>query len=139
MHYEYTTKNIDYNNLSNLYKIAQMGEKLPQNLKIAFENSMYKCFLYNDTKLIGAGRVLADGVDAAYICDIAIDPSYQGKGYGKEIVNKLVKLSKNHNKIILYANVGKENFYKKLGFSKMNTAMAIFRDSDKAKGNGLIE
>lgn len=72
------------------------------------------------------GRTLADGADCSYICDIALHPDYHGLGLGKAIVQKLINMSKGHKKIILYSNPGKEGFYAKLGFKRMNTAMAIF-------------
>lgn len=39
---------------------------------------------------------------------------------------------------ILYANVGKEGFYRKLGFCPMKTAMAIFSDKRQALEKGWI-
>jgi hypothetical protein len=33
---------------------------------------------------------------------------------------------------------GKESFYKKLGFKRMNTAMAIFSNQDQALESGLV-
>jgi ribosomal protein S18 acetylase RimI-like enzyme len=134
----YEIDNVDWIELSNLYKIAPLGDKDPKDLKTVFSNSRYKCFVYDENKLVGVGRALADGVDASYICDIAIHPEYQGKGIGKAIVNKLVEQSRGHNKIILYANIGKESFYAKLGFARMNTAMAIFKNQEQALEVGLV-
>ena len=128
----YNSDNIDWDELSNLYKIAPLGDKKPNDLKTVFSNSMFKCFVYSDKTLIGVGRALADGMDCSYICDVAIHPDYQGKGIGKDIVNKLIELSKGHNKIILYSIPGKEQFYSKLGFDIMNTAMAIFKNKEQA-------
>ena len=128
----YNSDNIDCDELSNLYKIAPLGDKKPNDLKTVFSNSMFKCFVYSDKTLIGVGRALADGMDCSYICDVAIHPEYQGKGIGKDIVNKLIELSKGHNKIILYSIPGKEQFYSKLGFDTMNTAMAIFKNKEQA-------
>ena len=133
------TKNIDYQELSNLYKIAPLGNKPSELLEKVFTNSLFKYFLYNDKKLIGVGRALADGADCSYICDVAIHPNYQGKGLGKKIIEKLIEDSKEHKKIILYAVPDKEPFYAKFGFSKMKTAMAIFREQDRAKSMGLVE
>lgn len=130
--------NIDWDEVSNLYKIAPLGNKRPNDLKIAFSNSMYKYFVYLNNQLVGVGRALADGVDCSYICDVAIHPDYQGKGIGKDIVNKLTEQSKHYNKIILFASSGKEEFYSKLGYYKMNTAMAIFKNHEKCIELGLI-
>jgi len=82
---------------------------------------------------------LADGLDYSLICDVAVHPKYQGNGLGKSIVDKLLRDSSNYKKTILYSAPGKEAFYKKLGFSQMKTAMAIFKDNKKAKNIGLIE
>jgi hypothetical protein len=48
------------------------------------------------------------------------------------LARQLVALSHNHKKIILYANPGTEGFYGKLGFLRMNTAMAIWHDPSPA-------
>lgn len=130
--------NLNWDELSTLYRIAPLGDKPVENLKTAFGNSLYKCFVYDNDCLIGVGRVLADGVDCAYICDVAVHPDYQGTGLGKEIVSRLVELSQHHKKIILYAVAGKEPFYQKLGFKRMNTAMAIFQNQTLAIETGLI-
>lgn len=134
----YDQQDIDWNELSELYRIAPLGKKLPKDLETVFSNSKFKCFVYADEVLVGVGRALADGLDCSYICDIAIHPEHQGAGLGKEIVKKLVSLSSGHKKIILYANPGKEGFYSKLGFKKMNTAMAIFKDQKQALESGLV-
>jgi len=129
---------VDWAELSNLYEVAPLGHKTPADLKITFSNSLFKCFVYDTGRLIGAGRALADGRDCSYLCDIAVHPDYQGRGIGKEIVARLVDLSKDHRKIILYAVPGKEPFYKKLGFKRMTTAMAIFKNQAQALERGLV-
>ncbi|OYY38144.1 MAG: GNAT family N-acetyltransferase [Polaromonas sp. 39-63-25] len=131
--------NIDWNELSALYLAAPLGNKKPADLKTVFTNSMFRCFVREDGKLVGVGRALADGVDCAYICDIAVLPSHQGTGLGKEIVGKLVDLSRGHRKIILYAVPGKEGFYRKLGFRRMRTAMAIFENQALATERGYLD
>jgi N-acetylglutamate synthase-like GNAT family acetyltransferase len=125
--------------LCELYRIAPLGEKDPVELETAFSNSMYKFFAYQDGKIVGVGRALADGADCSYICDIAVHPDLQGTGLGKEIVSKLTKASHGHKKIILYSVPGKEAFYEKFGFRRMTTAMAIFADPEKAANSGYLK
>lgn len=129
---------IDWEELSNLYKIAPLGNKKASDLATVFTNSMYRYFVYDDGRLIGAGRALADGIDTAYLADIAVHPDYQGQGIGKEIVLRLRDLAKSHRKIILYAAPGKDQFYLKLGFKRMLTAMAMFENQDQALEVGLV-
>lgn len=131
-------ENLDWNELSELYRVAPLGNKPPEVLKTAFTNSMFRCLVYEDGKLVGAGRALADGVDCSYLCDIAVLPSHQGIGLGKEIVGRLVEMSRGHRKIILYAVPGKEPFYKKFGFKRMTTAMAIFENQEQAFERGYL-
>ena len=130
--------NFDWDELSELYHLAPLGNKNPLDLSKAFANSLFRCFVHEDGKLVGVGRALADGVDCAYICDVALLPSHQGMGLGKQIVAKLVALSAGHRKIILYAVPGKEAFYQSLGFKRMTTAMAIFKDQGLALERGYL-
>ena len=129
---------VDWTELSDLYRIAPLGEKSSKHLEIVYSNSLFKCFVYSNNRLVGAGRALADGGDCSYICDIAVHPEFQGLKLGKALVEKLVTLSDGYKKILLYANPGKEGFYQKLGFYKMNTAMAIFADNTLAIESGII-
>ncbi len=60
-------------------------------------------------------------------------------GLGGAIIEKLLEDSKNHAKVILYANPGKEGFYEKFGFKKMNTAMAVFENEQAAVKSGILK
>lgn len=131
-------KGLDWSDLVQLYKAAPLGDRSAQHLQLSFSNSMFSVFVYFDDHLIGAGRVLADGVDSAYICDVAVHPAFQGKGLGTQIVSRLIAQSSGHRKILLYSIPGKEHFYRKLGFRRMTTAMAIFNDPVSAEERGLI-
>lgn len=133
-----SSENVDWEELSELYRVAPLGQKDAADLRVSFANSMFKCFVYDSGNLVAAGRALADGRDCSYICDVAVLPSHQGHGLGRELVSRLVELSKGHKKIILYAARGKEPFYRKLGFKRMTTAMAIFKDEAQALRNGVI-
>ena len=139
LEWRHSLEGIDWEELSRLYQAAPLRNKQPDGLKLVFSNSMFKSFVYNEGRLVGAGRALADGLDCAYICDVAVHPSHQGTGLGKQIVSRLMDLSKGHRKIILYAVAGKEPFYEKFGFRRMKTAMAIFENPAQAVERGLVE
>lgn len=134
----YEDSSVDWEELSRLYRMAPLGEKSPKDLATVFSNSRFKCFVYADGELVGVGRALADGLDCSYIADVAVLPEHQGKGLGTAIIEKLVDFSVGHTKIILYANPGTEAFYRGIGFHRMNTAMAIWRDNEQAIAAGLI-
>ncbi|MHB1308428.1 MAG: GNAT family N-acetyltransferase [Limisphaerales bacterium] len=137
--WSHSIDSLDWNELAALYRAAPLGNKTPNDLRTAFTNSMFRCFVYEEGKLVGVGRALADGADCSYICDVALLPSHQGLGLGKRIVSNLVSLSSGHKKIILYSVPGRESFYKKLGFKRMRTAMAIFENQGDALERGLVD
>jgi GNAT superfamily N-acetyltransferase len=129
---------LDWVELSALYLAAPLGNKPPAWLQTVFGNSRFRCFAFDAGRLVGAGRALADGADCSYLCDIAVLPSHQGSGLGKQIITRLVDASRGHRKIILYAVPGKEGFYGRFGFKPMTTAMAIFGDEAQALQQGYI-
>ena len=76
---------VNLDELSNLYRIAPLGDKPPAALATVFGNSMFTCFAYAGDILAGAGRVLADGLDCAYIADVAVHPGHQGRRLGTHV------------------------------------------------------
>lgn len=132
-------ESIHWKELSELYQQTPLGSRAPEDLETVFGNSRFRCFVFERDRLVGVGRALADGVDCSYICDVAVLPQYQGLGIGGEIVTRLVAQSRGHRKIILYACPGKEPFYRKFGFRRMCTAMALFKNQDQAIEGGLVD
>jgi GNAT superfamily N-acetyltransferase len=136
--FAHDTSGLDWAELSELYRLAPLGDKPPDRLAVVFGNSMFCCLVRHGERLVGAGRALADGLDAAYIADVAVHPDHQGRGLGKAIMRSLVEQCAGHRKIILYANPGAEPFYRRLGFLPMTTAMAIWQDAVGGVAAGLL-
>ena len=61
LEWKHSTDGVDWEELSSLYRAAPLGDKKPLNLQTVFSNSMFKCFVYDDARLVGVGRALADG------------------------------------------------------------------------------
>ena len=89
-------------------------------LSKAIKNSWYSISLYDSGKLIGFGRVIADGVNHALIVDLIIHPKHQRRGLGSKLLDKLVMRCKENNirDIQLFAARNKYGFYEKFGFEK---------------------
>lgn len=132
-----TTDNIDWNLIPELLKKVGMGYTTADIHKTAFENSFIVCFVFDDNKLIGFGRSISDGVRQAAIYDVAIEPTYQGKGIGKQILKNIMDATPNCT-FVLYAALGKEEFYKKIGFKVMKTGMILFNDSSKMNDSNWV-
>jgi len=108
---------IEYNKIRN----TTDWDKLDlATIKKGFEKSLFSVCLYNIDKLIGFGRIVGDGSMYFYIQDIIVIPEYQGKGFGKIIMNEVMQYlenNANHNSFIgLMAADGVEKFYRKFGF-----------------------
>ncbi|KRG08207.1 GNAT family N-acetyltransferase [Staphylococcus sp. NAM3COL9] len=70
----------------NLRKIAGLSEKSQKAAEKGLANACFDVTIYDDQVLIGMGRVIGDGGTAFQIIDIAVNPNYQGQGYGKVIM-----------------------------------------------------
>ena len=88
----------------------------------ALKNTLYSLCVYDDTKLIGYGRIIGDKTIFLYIQDIMVIPEYQNKHIGTGIMENLLKQIAIYKKInpnirtYLGASKGKESFYEKFGF-----------------------
>lgn len=129
---------VDWRELETLYRLAPLGNKSAAHLETVFRNSRYRWFAREGGRIVAAGRALADGADCAYVCDVAVLPSHQGTGVGREVVRRLLHDTRDHKKIILYSVPGKEDFYRKFGFLRLLTAMAIFQDREAAIRRGHL-
>ncbi|MCG8328911.1 MAG: GNAT family N-acetyltransferase [Chitinophagales bacterium] len=137
--YKNDCKGISWDALSSLYQASNFGFKSQERLKKVFGNSQYVSFAYHDDELIGASRAFSDGVDCAVICDMAVLPAFQRKGIGSLLLKNLLNsIGNQYHRIMLYATLGKESFYKQHGFHLMTSAMCIFKNQEKAIEHGYV-
>lgn len=82
---------------------------------------MYSVAAIDNNTMIGMGRLIGDGM-YYMIVDIIVQPDYQGKGIGSNIVNRLTEYvhketsAGGRSSIQLIAEKGKESFYERFGF-----------------------
>jgi GNAT superfamily N-acetyltransferase len=88
-------------------------------LQMALEKSWYCVFAWDGEALVGAGRVVTDGVLHAIIYDVIVAPDYQGRGIGAQIMGRIMQkcLDADIGTIQLFCAQGKQGFYEKLGFT----------------------
>ena len=135
---KYECNNVDWKRISDILKSVGMGWYSAELHKKAFEASYCTVFLYDNEELVGFGRAISDGAYQAGVYDCAVIEEYQGRGLGRLIMQEILsKIS--HCNIILYAAIGKEGFYEKLGFRKMKTGMAYFLNKDAMTARGFTE
>lgn len=90
----------------------------PGLLYEAISNSWFLVCVYNESNLIGFGRVISDGVLHALIVDLIVSPDFQECGIGKLILAEILAKCKSAAipDIQLFCAKGKEIFYVKQGF-----------------------
>jgi GNAT superfamily N-acetyltransferase len=84
--------------------------------------SYYHIACYDGDRLVGYVDTVSNGVTDAYIQDLMVDPAYQGKGIGTELMNRIITKLK-ENKIfmisVIYGNTELAPFYERFGFFQM--------------------
>jgi N-acetylglutamate synthase-like GNAT family acetyltransferase len=93
-------------------------EKGYDKLYEAISNSWYLVCAYDGDRLVGSGRIVADGVYQAFITDVLVLPEYQDQGIGKSIVKKLLKKCKDEDVLLvsLFAAKDMSAYYQRMGF-----------------------
>jgi ribosomal protein S18 acetylase RimI-like enzyme len=121
---------IDWRQLFHLYEIvglvAGYGKKKDYvKIRSAFEHSYKVATAWNNDNLVGAARMLSDGICYGMIFDVGVLPEYQKLGIGKGLITELQK-DNEHICVHLTSTFGNEDFYKKLGFKAHKTAFAKY-------------
>lgn len=136
---KYGTENLDWNEINLLFQKAPLGERPPEMFKKACEYTPVVVTAWDSERLIGFGRAFTNFVGYASIYDVVVLPKYQNMGVGTLIMSAILEKVEVCGSVILFANPGKEGFYKKIGFKKMKTAMGKFKNEGKAIERGVIE
>jgi GNAT superfamily N-acetyltransferase len=89
-----------------------------EELSTTLDKSYYCISAYDGEKLIGFGRMMSDGILHAMIYEMIVYPVCQGRGIGREILNRLLAkcIENNIRDIQLFCAKGKRRFYEKSGF-----------------------
>ncbi len=135
---QYDCKDIDWQIVSDTLKSVGMAFFEPEKHKRAFEASHTTVFVFDAEKLVGFGRAISDGVCQAAVYCLAVNKAYQGKGIGRIILEKIMARLPECN-VILYSNPGKEGFYEKLGFRRLKTGMALFKNRERMIERGFTD
>ena len=89
----------------------------------ALKNSLYCLCAFDGDEIIGFARLIGDETIFLYVQDVMVKPEYQGQKAGTGLMEKLVDKVNEYKKVnpgirtYLGASRGKEDFYKRFGFS----------------------
>lgn len=122
--YDDATKNLPVEQLHYLFTAVgwSNGPANPdmlRNFNIPFINSTLVISAWQNNRLIGAVRVLSDTMFRSVIYDLLVDPEFQNKGIGKELVRRCIAHYPDSNWLV-QTEKHIAGFYEKIGF-KINT------------------
>ena len=110
-------KTFDEEDLKNLFlSVDWSSGHYPQKLVVAMKNSGSVFTAWDDNKLVGLINSFDDGVMTAYVHYLLVNPAYQGKGIGKELVRLISEKYKDYLRIVLVAYDKEIGFYEQCGF-----------------------
>ena len=90
-----------------------------KNLEQAYERSQLVLSVWRGEHLVGVARVLTDGVQASYLCDLAVEPDVQGSGIGRLLIDEVMERCKGTELVLRDSNLS-SGFYKHLGFTQVD-------------------
>ena len=122
---EFKSENID--SIKEVYEsVGWLGHDKEKKEKI-FLNSSHVVIVKNYDEVIALARALTDGVFNAAIYDVVVKKTYQQKGISRKMIEILLEDLKQISCIHLISTTGNEELYRKLGFKKLKTGMAIYK------------
>ena len=113
-------------------KVFVEEQKVPIELELDekdnSENTVHIGY-FNGDKLIGVARLIDMDKDVIHIGRVAIDREYRGRGIGHELIigceNIAKQILKKEIIIELSAQIQAENFYKSLGYNRVNNKIYL--------------
>ncbi|WP_394677371.1 GNAT family N-acetyltransferase [uncultured Sphingobacterium sp.] len=112
-------RDLNANDILKLYEANKWSAAdKPELLIKALLNSHSLVTAWGSTTLVGLGNAISDGYLVVYYPHLLVLPSYQGKGVGRLIMDKMQEIYKGFHMQMLTADGNAINFYKKNGFER---------------------
>jgi GNAT superfamily N-acetyltransferase len=78
-----------------------------------------------DRKLVGISRAVTDLHYCTYLSDLAVDQAYQGRGIGRELIQRTHRAAGLHTKLILIAAPKARTYYPHIGMEYHDSCWII--------------
>ena len=105
---------VSYKEVNELLTHAFFGRPHdPEKTEKAFLSSSYRLFAFDQGRLVGAARAVTDHKRYATILNVAVEPEYQGRSIGKNLVLRLAGTIREEI-IVLNTHPGAIGFYNRL-------------------------
>lgn len=108
---------IDLTKLASLLESAGWHHRTRDaaRLEQMVRGSTYRVSAHEGDALVGFARAISDGAFNAYVSTVAVLPSHQGRGIGRELMRRLLH-GHDHVQFVLHAAPRVHPFYFQCGF-----------------------
>ncbi|PON74610.1 FkbH domain containing protein [Parasponia andersonii] len=115
-----TPADLNLDDLNKVFVAVGFPKRDPDKIRVALDNTDALLWIeYEKTRRpVAFARATGDGVFNAIIWDVVVDPSFQGIGLGKAVMERLLEelLEKGITNIALYSEPRVLGFYRPMGF-----------------------
>lgn len=121
-------KQIKASEVMELYKDAVWwNERTEQDMEKMLSQASLAVGAWKNNALIGFARAISDGIFRAYIEDVVIHSSYNRKGIGTQLIDKLLKELSDIDVISLFCEEDLITFYSKNEFKKSKSQFVLHK------------
>ncbi|HET6423978.1 MAG TPA: GNAT family N-acetyltransferase [Planctomycetaceae bacterium] len=82
-----------------------------------------------DGRIVGVSRALTDFSFATYLSDLAVDRDAQGRGIGRELIQRTHQAAGLHTMLVLVAAPGARTYYPHIGLEPHDSCWTIPRNA----------
>src|SRR5262249_35443736 len=107
---------VDVGALARLRAAVEFSPLPPETLAAQIAGARWAIAAYDNDRLVGFARAISDGVRNAYIGSVMVDPDYQRRGIGREIIRRLIA-ERDDIRWVLHARKEAKEFYAAIGFT----------------------
>ncbi|HAU5497772.1 TPA: GNAT family N-acetyltransferase [Cronobacter sakazakii] len=121
-------KTPDWQALATLIERAGLGARDAQEVERCYRNSTFCWYGFHEGKLVATAHAISDLTWSSYVADIVVDPDYQGRGFGNQLMDEILETLLPFGKVFIYAVLDKVAFYKKYQFHELTSGMVCATD-----------